>query len=117
MVAQYQGIYLEPSECGRGLEWQRLPIVRNPLGQLSQGGRDVENPEDEHTIPVADDGEAYIFGREGVINVGIPSFEFELPSFERGIPAAHSPPSGFFIDNLLASVEIIPLEEEEKLPS
>lgn len=114
MFAQTQGMYLEPSDHGRGFEWQRLPIVETPSGQLFQGGPDVEIPEDGHIIPVADDSEAYSFGEEGVINVGIPSFGFELASVERGIPEAFPPPSVFVIDNLLARVETIPFEEEEK---
>lgn len=107
-------MYLEPPEYGRGLDRQRPPIVGNPWGQLSQGDRDVEYTEDEHIFPVADDGEAHSPGRESVINVGVPSLGFDLPSFERGISAAHSPPSGFLMGNVHASSEIIPFEEEEK---
>lgn len=100
-------MYPGPSRYSRGLEGPHLPIVGNP-----PRGRGGEISEDGHIIPVADDSEAYSPVRESLSNAGTPSFGFEVASFERGIP----PPSRFLMNDLLASVEIIPFEEGENSP-
>lgn len=108
-----QGLYLEPLENNRELQWPRPSTPWKTSGQVFQGGGEEENSEDGYDNPVAIIDESSSPGRENVIDIGAGSFRFELPSFERGIGSPPPIPFRFLLDNLHTCEEIVPFEEGE----